>query len=476
MNAVKSDYEFFARFENTPQTKRQRKQIDNVQWAVVRPEPHYTQGLKPSYGSNSDKISRFSDYNSIPKLTRFSSEDQCQGLSRDQWKRSREREAYLLQKSREQERTFPRTKDDFRGCHSDKNFTQRSPFISKKTRIASERSSSYNPCPQITNFGEFICLSSEPYISLTPEVIVSPKKPKLLPPLVEDPVEPESTQDDRKAKTHGQSQSTKVHTNGFPMNERFDTAPKIQQATVQEGQRTTKQPVIGENEESTIKKTCNDESEDELIIVDSTETPISNKLSDKQTPANNKAQNNHVTSSVANEKPPQCKEISPIERRSPKSGSPTTLSPSGEIWSDYVITRVGSLLWLDKEVVYPITLDEMRRRIQDPENFSFQMLIAYVRHSRAKGRQFLDYWKCQPSGKTCRPNVLSKLCEADAKELVKGIHDVNKEYFPRDTLARNVATNVCHDNGNRLTENEREGKEAKDMIVEEKLKAIKKSR
>ena len=137
---------------------------------------------------------------------------------------------------------------------------------------------------------------------------------------------------------------------------------------------------------------------------------------------------NHVDNPCTNEK----------EESSKKRQEELTIS-NCQVLPNYVITRVGSLLWLGKDIVYPVTLEEIQRRVKDPENFSFQMLIAYVRHSRAKGRQFLDYWKCQPTGKSAKPNVLSKLCEADTKSLVDGIQKVNEEYFPGEKLARNAA-------------------------------------
>lgn len=147
-----------------------------------------------------------------------------------------------------------------------------------------------------------------------------------------------------------------------------------------------------------------------------------------------------------------------------------------EIWPNYVITRVSSLLWLGKDMVYPITLNEIRRRVQDPENFSFQMLIAYVRHSRAKGRQFLNYWKCQPTGKTSRPNVLSKLCEADAMELVDGIQKVNEEYFPGEKLARNAAENFFEDLRQTTTGDMAGQMVPQELSVRGKVESIEKSR
>ncbi|CAB4002274.1 Hypothetical predicted protein [Paramuricea clavata] len=549
MNAVKSDYEFFARFDspfqNAPSIKRQRSLSDNVlvQYAVVRPKPRYlTQGFhlsEPLNGKHSDKNIRFNEHNSLPEIIHIAPEDQRRDrsreqsqqsreqlgdsreqlgdsreqleksreqlgksreqlrktreqevTSRDKGEQSRERLAYSPdqnEKSRKQEQLFQKIIPDFWASYGDEKSILDSPFTSEITRIRSEPKSKHDPNP-----GNFICLSSEPFMSRGADTIVAKKRrmgqkllsqnPKRLPTVVEIPDEPPllirvdtntaREVSENEAKNHGLSRNTKIKFCGFSVNEPlvYDPPAKIRRISEERERKIAKRPINVE------KRASSSDSEEELIIVDSTPSPISCQLSDSQSPTNQKAPDNHVTSSQTNEKPEESKEILPIERKSPDGGSPIHLSLTDQIFPDYVITRVGSLLWLDKEVVYPITLDEMRRRIQDPENFSFQMLIAYVRHSRAKGRQFLDYWKCQPSGRTSRPNVLSKLCEADAKELVKGIQNVNEEYFPQEALAKNVAANIFQENGNRLTANEAEGKNAKELVVEEKVKAIEKSR
>jgi hypothetical protein len=548
MNAVKSDYEFFARidspFQSAPSIKRQRSLSDNVlvQYAVVRPKPRYlTQGFhlsKPLNGKHSDKNIRFNEYNSLPEIIHVAPEDKRRdrsreqsqqsreqlgdsreqlvksreqlGKSREQLRKTREQEvssrdkgeqscerlAYSPdqnEKSRKQEQLFQKIIPDFWASYGDEKSILDSPFTSEITRIRSEPKSKHGPNP-----GKFICLSSEPFISRGADTIVAKNRrmgqkllsqsPKHLPTVVEIPDEPPllirvdtntaREVSENEAKNHGFSRNTKIKFSGFSVNEPlvYDPPAKIRRISEEREQKIAKRPINVEKRASPAKKIPNSDSEEELVIVDSTPSPISRQLSDSQSPTNQKAPDNHVTSSQTNEKPEEGKEILPIERKSPDGGSPIHLSLTDQIYPDYVITRVGSLLWLDKEVVYPITLDEMRRRIQDPENFSFQMLIAYVRHSRAKGRQFLDYWKCQPSGRTSRPNVLSKLCEADAKELVKGIQNVNEEYFPQEALAKNVAANIFQENGNGLTANEAEGKNAKELVVEEKVKAIEKSR
>ena len=506
MNAVISDYESFAKFDscfqNTTPIKRQRRLSDNfvVQCALARPTPLYNEGInlgKPlNDEKSSDKNNRLNEYESLPELIRVSSDDQERSRTREKFgnslQKSREERLLLLQqsreslaysrdqsiKSREHEQMFQKRTPDFWASHANQK------------SILREHISGHTRRPDIVKPGEFICLSSEPFI--LPGVSVNgarkrpigeilPLRPKHLQPVREIPDLPPlliraNTITNRavsgyEAKSHGLARSTQIGVDGFTTNEQLiiDTPTKIRRTSVEKGQEIVNRPINVENDSVS-------DSEDELVIVESPSSPVSRQLSDDQSSTNHKVEDNHVTSSQTNKTPKEREEILPIERKTSDSGSPANLSLTEQIWPDYVITRVGSLLWLGKEVVYPVTLDEMRRRVQDPENFSFQMLIAYVRHSRAKGRQFLDYWKCQPSGKTSRPNVLSKLCEADARELVKGIHKVNEEYFPHDTLARHVAAEIVQKKEKRLTATTEEGNQAKESLAQEKVKAIEKSR
>ena len=513
MNAVISDYESFAKFDscfqNTTPIKRQRRLSDNfvVQCVLARPTPLYNEGFnlgKPLNEKSSDKNNRLNEYESLPELIRVSSDDQERSRTREKLgnslQKSREEGLLLPQqsreslafsrdqsiKSREHEQMFQKRTPDFWASHANQK------------SILREHISGHIRRPDIVKPGEFICLSSEPFT--LPGVNVNgarkrpigeilPSRPNHLQPVREIPDLPPllmraDTNTNRavsgyEAKSHGLARSTQIGVDGFPTNEQLiiDTPTKIRRTSVEKGQEIVNRPINAEKREIPSKKMCNSDSEDELVIVESPSSPVSRQLSNDQSPTNHKVEDNHVTGSQTNKQPKeQREEILPIERKTSDSGSPANLSLTDQIWPDYVITRVGSLLWLGKEVVYPVTLDEMRRRVQDPENFSFQMLIAYVRHSRAKGRQFLDYWKCQPSGKTSRPNVLSKLCEADARELVKGIHKVNEEYFPHDTLARHVAAEIVQKKEKRLTATTEEGNQAKESLAQEKVKAIEKSR
>jgi hypothetical protein len=508
MNAVKNDYEFFERFDssfhNAPTTKRQRSASDNVfvQYAVVRPKPRHlseeNQLSKPSHGKYSDKNARFNEYNSLPELIKVAPKGQHRSgeqlqRSREQLKISREQDIpprERLEYARAQEQMFRKITPDFWASHGDEKFISGSTYTCKTTAIGCRPNSNQDSLSQVPTPREFICLSSEPFTSRGVDAIAGRKRTMLqrpkpnLPALIESQDEPPflirfdadtaRRVSENEATSPEVTQGTTISLGGFPINQPlvYSTPGKIRRLSVEREQEIVNVEKIA----SPTKRMPSSDSDDEIIVVDTTPSPSPSQSSNSGTSANKKAENNHVTSSQTNEKPDESKEVLLLERKSSDGGSPLSLSLSDQIWPDYVITRVGSLLWLDKEVVYPITLDEMRRRIQDPENFSFQMLIAYVRHSRAKGRQFLDYWKCQPSGRTSRPNVLSKLCEADAKELVRGIESVHEEYFPHEALAKNVAANIVQVHQNRLTANEEEGKKAKEFIVQEKVKAIQKSR
>lgn len=529
MNAVLSDYEFFAKcdssFQSTAPIKRQRSLSDNivVQCSLVRPTPLYN-GYnlgKPLNEKSWKENNRFNEYEPLPELIHVSSNDHERSLSRgrltksgdklrDSLEKSREQGLLLAQQSRESlafsrdqsvklrehEQVFQKITPDFWASQANQKSILRGPFTPMATRTRSEPISCYTPRSDKVKPGEFICLSSEPFIS--PDMSVNgarkrpigeilPSKPKHLQPVREIPDVPPlliraDTNTTRavsgyEAKSHRLARSTQISVDDFPSNEplAIDAPTKIRRTSL-EGQETSEKKVNVGKRETPPKNMCNSDSEDELIIVESPSSPVSRQLSDDQSPANHKVEDNHMTGSQTNKKPKEREEALPIERKTSESRSPANFSPTDQIWPDYVITRVGSLLWLDKEVVYPVTLDEMRRRVQDPENFSFQMLIAYVRHSRAKGRQFLDYWKCQPSGKTSRPNVLSKLCEADARELVKGIHKVNEKYFPHETLAKHVAADIVQEKEKRLTAATEGENQAKESLAHEKVKAIEKSR
>lgn len=517
MNAVRSDYEFFSAFDktlqNAPPVKRQCSPSDDqIKYAVVKPKPRYAQGYnlpEPLNRKYSDGNISINDYKTLAGLSNISHENRgknqtCEqshesrvqlrnthrhvGESREQRESSRGEHFDLPDRNRmsasKEERMFQKISPDFWASQNKKkSLLYNSSFTSKASILGRQPVPNSDLWPEMNNPGELICLTSEPIFRNADEQLARKRRmihhisegletvietPDKIPPLllrvdVNTSLSTETPPSRCREKDFGD----------FSMSEPvgFKQPSKIERTVEERGRRNVKIAKKAHSNEQLPES----DSEDELVIVESPTNSTSGQLSHDRSPAKQKVP--HATSLPNNEKPDKCKEIVPIKRKSLDGGSPAILGPVEELWPDYVITRVGSLLWLDKEIVYPITLDEMRRRIQDPENFSFQMLIAYVRHSRAKGRQFLDYWKCQPSGKTSRPNVLSKLCEADANELVKGIQKVNEEYFPRDTLAKNISFDIIEEKGNRLTAVDDEGKEKlKDLAVREKVKAIEKSR
>lgn len=512
MNAVKTDYEFFAKFDSPYQTstrtKSHRTLSDNSK------SPYLNQGLRftePTLTGGLNQLSKHSEeisvdqsldvHQKLPELIYRASkanrrrqpcEQHAKARGRvlvpDKHKQSAEHFSYSHARNESQhEQMFQITTPDFWAIHDEEISRNHNPysFTSKITRSISEPNSQHDPHEQITHPGGFICLSSESFTSRQRDPAAERKIPlKGVPQktnyaltfakALEKPPQLIRFETDTNIQFSAHetevSENTSTAVRAFSVSEQLspNTPTNIQELSEEEEKETEPRPINPDKIEKSLTKQHLSDSEDgELIIVES--TPSS---SDHEKSANQNAKNNQLT----NENQEKHNEDLAIERKSQDRVSPENLSPSNRTWSEHVVTRVASLLWLGKDVVYPITLDEMRRRVQDPENFSFQMLIAYVRHSRAKGRQFLNYWKCQPSRKTSRPNVLSKLCEADAKELVKGIQKVNEEYFPQETLAKTLAANIVLKRSNSLTAHEEEGNNTQELAVQEKVKVIGKAR
>ncbi|XP_028394895.1 uncharacterized protein LOC114519043 [Dendronephthya gigantea] len=518
MNAVRSDYEFFSAFEkplqNVPSAKRQCSPSDDlIKYAVVKPKPRFAQEYnlpEPITRKYSENISTTDGYKTLAAHANIPHQNRSKSLSCEQSHESRislkNPHFRRLERSREQreslfddnfdvhdqnrisaskeEQIFQKISPDFWASQNEKkSLLYKSPFTSKTSISGRQPLPNGDLWPEVGDPGELICLSSEPIFRNADDLVARKRRMTRhistgLETLVKtrDKIPPLLVRVDTNTSRSEESPTSRCsgkRFRDFCLNEPMDyeQCSKIQRTDWEKEKRTVE---MAKKAHSTVELTKSD-SEDDLVIVDSPTNSSSSQLSYKHSPTKQKAQD--VTDVQANEKPDKSKEIVPMKQKSEGEKGQMSLGPADELWPDYVITRVGSLLWLDKEIVYPITLDEMRRRIQDPENFSFQMLIAYVRHSRAKGRQFLDYWKCQPSGRTSRPNVLSKLCEADAKELVKGIQKVNEEYFPRDTLAKNISCDIIQEKGSSLTEKKNEGeKRPKDFTLREKVKAIENSR
>lgn len=141
-------------------------------------------------------------------------------------------------------------------------------------------------------------------------------------------------------------------------------------------------------------------------------------------------------------------------RRSSSPASPTSTdlvsmttekSPcSEERPGNETVTYVNNLFSpVNKLQAIPLTLDELRRRTEYPENFGRSEMVTYLRHSKTTGNEILTKYDLKPSSDRSRLNVLSRLCESEAKTLANGIHKMNTEYFPMsyvaDTMKKQMA-------------------------------------
>ena len=107
-------------------------------------------------------------------------------------------------------------------------------------------------------------------------------------------------------------------------------------------------------------------------------------------------------------------------------------SPSG----DETVTYVNNLFSpVNKLQAIPLTLDELRRRTEYPEYFGRSEMVAYLRHSKTTGNDLISRYNLKAKSKHSKVNVLSRLCEREARTLANGIHQMNSEYFPTDHVA-----------------------------------------
>ena len=109
--------------------------------------------------------------------------------------------------------------------------------------------------------------------------------------------------------------------------------------------------------------------------------------------------------------------------------------------SDHQVAHINGLLSLpsSRETRYGITYGELKRRCGAPEYLTRVDLVAYVRHSKSSGRGLLDKYKIVSENRASRPNVMSKMCENEARVFADGILRMNMEYFPGKVLAE-IAT------------------------------------
>nr|WBB44921.1 heat shock protein 90 [Chrysogorgia stellata] len=116
------------------------------------------------------------------------------------------------------------------------------------------------------------------------------------------------------------------------------------------------------------------------------------------------------------------------------------------------VTYVNNLFSpVNKLQAIPLTLDELQRRTEYPESFGRSELVSYLRHSKTTGNDILTKYDLKPNSGRSRLNVLSRLCEREAKTLADGIHNMNTEYFPmayvvdttREELDNEKRESVC---------------------------------
>ena len=58
-----------------------------------------------------------------------------------------------------------------------------------------------------------------------------------------------------------------------------------------------------------------------------------------------------------------------------------------------------------------------------------------LRHSKTTGNELISRYNLKSKPKRSHVNVLSRLCEREARTLANGIHTMNSEYFPTDYVA-----------------------------------------
>lgn len=122
------------------------------------------------------------------------------------------------------------------------------------------------------------------------------------------------------------------------------------------------------------------------------------------------------------------RELVTVSSETSKSDSP----PAG----GDTVTYVNNLFSpVNKLQAIPLTLDELRRRTEYPEFFGRSEMVAYLRHSKTTGNELISRYNLKPRSKRSKVNVLSRLCEREARTLANGIHTMNSEYFPTDYVA-----------------------------------------
>ena len=125
-------------------------------------------------------------------------------------------------------------------------------------------------------------------------------------------------------------------------------------------------------------------------------------------------------------------------------GSETSESASPD--GSETVTYVNNLFSpVNKLQAIPLTVDELRRRAEYPEYFGRSEMVAYLRHSKTTGNELISRYNLKSKSKRSKVNVLSRLCEREARVLANGIHKMNSEYFPTDYVADTMKTHLEQD-------------------------------
>lgn len=130
------------------------------------------------------------------------------------------------------------------------------------------------------------------------------------------------------------------------------------------------------------------------------------------------------------------------------------------------VTYVNNLFSpVNKLQAIPLTLGELRRRTEYPEFFGRSEMVAYLRHSKTTGNGLISQYNLKAKSKQSKVNVLSRLCESEARTLANGIHQMNSEYFPTDFVADMMKTRMENDRTSKeFTEEKIEGIDDKETI------------
>jgi hypothetical protein len=133
------------------------------------------------------------------------------------------------------------------------------------------------------------------------------------------------------------------------------------------------------------------------------------------------------------------------------SGGSVSDTPSG----GETVTYVNNLFSpVNKLQAIPLSLDELRRRTEYPEYFGRSEMVAYLRHSKTTGNELISRYDLKAKSKHSKVNVLSRLCEREARTLANGIHKMNSEYFPTHHVADTMKANMEQD---KMLNKEKEG-------------------